>query len=81
MLIGPEILSKVSATQRKVRNTCRFLIGNLSDFTPATTTTAAGTTTGGTGNEVPYEELRSVDRYMLHQVMDVRGVTVIPESH
>jgi isoleucyl-tRNA synthetase len=33
--IGDEILSRVSDAYRKVRNTFRFLLGNLHDFTPA----------------------------------------------
>lgn len=30
--IGPDILRSVADVQQKIRNTCRFLLGNLSDF-------------------------------------------------
>ena len=33
--VGDEILQRVSEAYRKVRNTFRFLLGNLHDFTPA----------------------------------------------
>jgi isoleucyl-tRNA synthetase len=33
--VGDEILQRVAEAYRKVRNTFRFLLGNLSDFTPA----------------------------------------------
>ena len=46
-----DILSQVSETYRKIRNTLRFLIANTSDFNPAEDTVA-------------YDELRSVDKYM-----------------
>ena len=46
-----DILSQVSETYRKIRNTLRFLIANTSDFNPAE-------------DAVAYEELRSVDKYM-----------------
>ncbi len=45
------ILSQVSETYRKIRNTLRFLIANTSDFNPAQ-------------DAVAYDELRSVDKYM-----------------
>ena len=32
--ISPEILSRVSESYRKIRNTARFILGNLSDFDP-----------------------------------------------
>jgi isoleucyl-tRNA synthetase len=32
--ISPEILSQLVETYRKIRNTCRFLLGNLYDFDP-----------------------------------------------
>ena len=49
--ISMDILSQVSETYRKIRNTLRFLIANTSDFNPAEDTVA-------------YDELRSVDKYM-----------------
>ncbi|HEU5161508.1 MAG TPA: isoleucine--tRNA ligase, partial [Thermoanaerobaculia bacterium] len=32
--IGPEILSRIAEAYRKIRNTARFLLANLSDFNP-----------------------------------------------
>ena len=49
--ISMDILSQVSETYRKIRNTLRFLIANTSDFNPAQ-------------DAVAYDELRSVDKYM-----------------
>jgi isoleucyl-tRNA synthetase len=46
--IGDEILQHVADAYRKVRNTFRFLLGNLSDFTPA--------------DALPDERLTGVDR-------------------
>ncbi len=46
--VGDEILQRVADAYRKVRNTLRFLLGNLADFTPA--------------HAVPYEKLSKVDR-------------------
>jgi isoleucyl-tRNA synthetase len=39
--IGDEILQRVADAYRKVRNTFRFLLGNLADFTPADVVPAA----------------------------------------
>jgi isoleucyl-tRNA synthetase len=43
---------------RKIRNTARFLLGNLHDFDPSK-------------NAVPYEQLPELDRYMLHRMTEV----------
>ena len=51
--IGGEILRKSEELHRKLRNTFRFMLGNLVDFEPAT-------------HRVPYGELRQCDRHMLH---------------
>lgn len=52
--ISTEILSKVADGYRKIRNTFRFLLGNLYDF--------------DTSLLLPYEELREVDRWALHSL-------------
>jgi isoleucyl-tRNA synthetase len=46
--VGDEILMRVAEAYRKVRNTFRFLLGNLSDFSPA--------------DALPPERLTAVDR-------------------
>jgi len=50
--VSDAILKQVAEVYRKIRNTFRFLLGNLADFNPATDT-------------VSLENLRDVDRYML----------------
>jgi isoleucyl-tRNA synthetase len=53
--IGPNVLKQLSDASRKIRNTARFLLGNIHDFDPAKDT-------------VPYAELPELDRYMLHRM-------------
>ncbi|HJF19715.1 MAG TPA: isoleucine--tRNA ligase [Enterococcus columbae] len=50
--VSMEILAQVSEVYRKIRNTMRFLLANTSDFDPKE-------------NRVAYEDLRSVDKYMM----------------
>ncbi|MGE6258676.1 isoleucine--tRNA ligase [Heyndrickxia sporothermodurans] len=50
--VSDAILKQVSEVYRKIRNTFRFLLGNLADFNPAT-------------DKINYEDLREVDQYML----------------
>jgi len=52
--ISDEILKRLSESYRKLRNTCRFLLGNLYDFDPA--------------QKAAYEELEEIDRWALHQL-------------
>jgi isoleucyl-tRNA synthetase len=56
--IGKGILKQLSDVYRKIRNTARFLLGNLHDFDPKT-------------NAVAYDELPELDRYMLHRITEV----------
>ena len=60
VLIGPNILKQLSDASRKIRNTARFLLGNIHDFDPAK-------------DAVPYAELAELDRYMLHRMSVVLG--------
>ena len=50
--VSKDILNQVSEVYRKIRNTMRFMLANTSDFDPKTAA-------------IPFEELRSVDQYML----------------
>lgn len=50
--VSDAILKQVAEVYRKIRNTFRFLLGNLADFNPTT-------------DMVSLENLREVDRYML----------------
>ena len=56
--LGKTILKQMSDVYRKIRNTSRFLLGNLHDFDPAQHT-------------VNYEQLPELDRYMLHRITEV----------
>ncbi|WP_075980998.1 isoleucine--tRNA ligase [Bacillus massilinigeriensis] len=50
--VSDAILKQVAEVYRKIRNTFRFLLGNLADFDPSK-------------DYVPYEQLREVDQFML----------------
>ena len=56
--IGQTILKQLADVYRKIRNTARFLLGNLHDFDPER-------------HKVPYAELPQLDRYMLHRITEV----------
>ena len=56
--LGKNILKQLSDVYRKIRNTARFLLGNLHDFDPAK-------------HSLPYEQLPELDRYMLHRMTEV----------
>ncbi|HAA02213.1 MAG TPA: isoleucine--tRNA ligase, partial [Syntrophobacteraceae bacterium] len=58
--ISPDILKRLSEAYRRIRNTCRFLLGNLSGFDP-------------TRHTVPYDQLQELDRLALHQLQDLMG--------
>jgi isoleucyl-tRNA synthetase len=63
------IFKQLGDIRGKIRNTARFLLGNLHDFDPAKHT-------------VPYEQLPELDRYMLHRMTEVFGeVTEAFESY
>jgi isoleucyl-tRNA synthetase len=60
--IGPNIIKQTFESYRKLRNTARYLIGNLADFVPE----------GQRGsNAVPYDELPSLDKWMLGRLSAV----------
>lgn len=52
MPISEEILDQTTESYRRIRNTLRYLLGNLFDFDPARDT-------------VPLEEMEEIDRWML----------------
>jgi len=53
--ISQEILSHLIEAYRKIRNTCRFLLGNLYDYDPKR-------------DAVPDEQLQEIDRWALHRL-------------
>ena len=58
MRLGMRNVKQMSDVYRKIRNTARFLLGNLHDFEPAK-------------DSVPYDQLPELDRYMLHRMTEV----------
>ena len=53
--LSPAILKQLSEVYRKIRNTCRFLLGNCYDFDPVS-------------GAVPYASLEEFDRWVLHRL-------------
>ncbi|MBD1903242.1 MULTISPECIES: isoleucine--tRNA ligase [Cyanophyceae] len=58
--ISKNILKQMGDVRNKIRNTARFLLGNLHDFDP-------------TKDAVSYDKLPELDRYMLHRMTEVFG--------
>ncbi|HEY8368491.1 MAG TPA: isoleucine--tRNA ligase [Thermodesulfobacteriota bacterium] len=56
--ISDEILTRLADAYRRIRNTCRFLLGNLHDFDPER-------------DRVRYEDLFEIDRWALHKLAKV----------
>jgi len=56
--IGKNMLSQLAEVYRKLRNTARYMLGNLHDFDPAT-------------DAVAYEDLGDLDKYILHRLSEV----------
>ena len=57
--ISKEILTRLTESYRKIRNTARFMLGNLSDFTPGK-------------DNVPYNKLLAIDKWAIakaHQLL------------
>ncbi len=57
--VSDEILAQVTDSYRKVRNTIRYLLGNLSDFDPRT-------------HRLPVEELEELDRWALARFEELK---------
>ncbi len=55
--VSDEILDRTSEAYRRIRNTFRFLLGNIADFTP--------------GDAVPWAELADLDRFALVRLGDL----------
>ncbi len=53
--LSEEIIKRLVEAYRRIRNTCRFMLGNLNDFDPAK-------------DRVPYEQLQEIDRFALHKL-------------
>ena len=55
--ISGEILARLVEAYRRIRNTSRFILGNLYDFEP--------------GNLVSYREMEEIDRWALHKLQEI----------
>ncbi|HSB72424.1 MAG TPA: isoleucine--tRNA ligase [Candidatus Methylomirabilis sp.] len=56
--LSDEILTRLAEGYRRIRNTCRYLLGNLSDFDPAR-------------DAVPARKLLPIDRFILHRLQQL----------
>ncbi|MCP4681341.1 MAG: isoleucine--tRNA ligase [Desulfobacterales bacterium] len=56
--LSQEILQRLTEAYRRIRNTCRYLMGNLSDFDPEI-------------DQVPYDDMEEIDRWALHQLQEL----------
>ncbi len=56
--ISESILKQLSDAYRRIRNTCRFILGNLYDFDPAK-------------HSVPYGEMPDIDQFALHKLEEL----------
>jgi len=56
--ISEEILKRLVEAYRRIRNTCRFILGNLYDFDAAT-------------DMVSYEDMEEIDRFALHRIEEI----------
>ncbi|MCP4368974.1 MAG: class I tRNA ligase family protein, partial [Deltaproteobacteria bacterium] len=56
--ISDKFLKQLSDAYRRIRNTCRFLLGNLSDFNPEK-------------DLVSYESMPDIDRFAMHRLSEL----------
>jgi isoleucyl-tRNA synthetase len=53
--ISEEILTRVSEAYRRIRNTCRYILGSIADFDPAM-------------HSISHDAMPEIDRWALHQL-------------
>jgi isoleucyl-tRNA synthetase len=56
--LSNEILQRLTEAYRRIRNTCRYLLGNLCDFDPGT-------------DRVAYGDMEELDRWALNRLQDL----------
>ena len=56
--LSKEILQRLTEAYRRIRNTCRYLLGNLNDFDPDS-------------DRVPYGEMEELDRWALNRLQEL----------
>ncbi|MDN3515025.1 MAG: isoleucine--tRNA ligase [Candidatus Brocadia sp.] len=68
MSVSRNLILRCSDAYRRVRNTFRYLLGNLYDFNPGV-------------HSIPYEKLWEIDRWALHKTQElIKNVTSAYES-
>ena len=60
VMISENILRQIGDAYRRIRNTFKYILGNIADFDPEK-------------DAVPVEELNELDRYMLHALETLRA--------
>ncbi|MBI5590967.1 MAG: isoleucine--tRNA ligase [Deltaproteobacteria bacterium] len=60
--ISDNILNQLSDAYRRIRNTCRFMLGNLHDFDPES-------------DAMPFDVMTRMDRYILHRLQKLADKT------
>ncbi len=63
MMVSENLLKQVADEYRRIRNTFKYLLGNIHDF-------------DSENDEVPYDELLNLDKYMLHNLEILRGKVI-----
>jgi isoleucyl-tRNA synthetase len=66
--LSQEILDRLVEAYRRIRNTCRFIIGNLYDFDPQK-------------DSVAYEEMEELDRWALHRLQELSERVLTAYDH
>jgi len=61
--LSQEILDRLTEAYRRLRNTFRYLLGNLYDFNPSRDT-------------LPYQELLELDRWALHRLQELTETVI-----
>ena len=56
--LSDEILQRLVEAYRRIRNTCRFILGNLYDFDPSK-------------DRVPYDQMEELDQWVLHRLQEL----------
>ena len=56
--LSDEILQRLVEAYRRIRNTCRFILGNLYDFDPVK-------------DRVPYDHMEELDQWVLHRLQEL----------
>ncbi len=61
--LGNEVLSRVTESYRKIRNTWKFMLGVMNDFNPDT-------------DKTDYNEFNEIDRYILYKLENLKEVVM-----